>query len=150
MDINFCPPSNRIITQPHTKETNSSGLYESVKCNYRIFWVGRTLKGHLSYHICHILLDGYQYISKCCRWLQTTGWITFWSVGFYDFVKNVLKYLLALYMQNLNGRCKQAVSDHQHLWVGASQVSVVGSTREALKRFLSWLPSLPTEWHWLW
>jgi len=30
---------------------------------------------------------------------------TCWSVGFYDFMKNVLKHLLSLYMQNLNGKC---------------------------------------------
>lgn len=61
---------------------------------------------------------------------------TFWSVGFFDFVKTVLKYLLSLYMQNLNGRCKQAVSELQ-LRAGASQISVVGSTREVLKHFVS-------------
>ena len=37
--------------------------------------------------------------------------ITCWSAGFYDSVKNVLKHLLALYMQNLIGKCNRPGSE---------------------------------------
>lgn len=64
---------------------------------------------------------------------------TCWSVGFYDFMKNVLKHLLALYKQNLNGKCNwpgsevkmfQGLGEIFRGWLtvmGASSVQGLGS-----------------------
>lgn len=62
------------------------------------------------YHICHLSLDGYKSVNAADGY-RPQAETTCWSVGFYDFMKNVLNHLLALYMQNLNGKCKLPISE---------------------------------------